>query len=219
MFVERLSTLLGGQVIKTVDHAFYDAYNMEHNSITYMKLGATTLKLMLTENPISAVPFCSTTLLMNYMTWDHICIGYPHYTFNQVGLVFPTFQDDYLRTMEYPQDAVKYMHRGYSMETLDPKRLAVGKTDVYQTPYTIQELVDWGESKCNIPELCPQTGRVFGDKYSIIIPLHGSRVQLPRDQLVWQRGGFGCGERCKTWNRWIIEVEGWHNEIRELTPF
>ena len=142
MFVERLSILLGGQVIKTVDYAFYNAYNMKHNSITYMKLDITTLKLMLTKNPISAVPFCSTTLFMNYIIWDHIYIGYPHYTFNQVRLVFPTFQDDYLWTMKYPQDAVRYIHRRYSMKTLDPKRLAVGKTDVYQTPYTIQELVD-----------------------------------------------------------------------------
>ena len=67
MFVKCLSILLSSQVIKTVNHAFYNAYNMKHDSIIYMKLGATTLKLMLTENSISAIPFCSTTLLMNYM--------------------------------------------------------------------------------------------------------------------------------------------------------
>ena len=99
------------------------------------------------------------------------------------------------------------MHRRYSTETLDSKRLAIGMTNVDQILYTIQKLVDWRESKCDISKLCSQTEWIFGNKYSIIIPLQESRVQLPRDQLIWKRGGFECGERCKTWNRWIIEVK------------
>ena len=139
------------------------------------------------------------------MAWDHICIAYPCYTFKGMGLVFSEYPQNYLRVMRYPQDPVKYTHRGYRMHTLAPQLVECGVTDIYQQPLTRQELIDKGTTKCFGWKICPKYGRVFGDSVCAIIPFV-SVVRYSAETLYWQLGGYGCGELCTAWNSWVLDV-------------
>lgn len=203
-FVDTIIANIGIVNMKSVEEAFYDPIETDFMAVTFIDMGTTVLKLAHTSHPVASVSFCSSTLLWNYMAWDHLCIGYPRYTLKKEGLVFILLHSNYLTVMQYPQDTVKYANRGFLMYHIT-NTIQCGTTDVYQLPYTGQEIMDWGDTQCTNPMVCPKSGREFGDAMCKVIAFTPT-IRYPVETLAWQLGGYGCGDKCITWKNWVIEV-------------
>ena len=193
-FVAGVCDRLQGRLNHNIVGGFYDPRGRRYTGITFLQVGRTVLKVLHAENPAVAFSFCATTLMMNYIASDHICIAYPFYTFRKIGMMFSCWRPNYLEVMRYPQDVVKYLQRGFAIYTLPFRSpIVAGQKDVYQQPYTAADFGNWGKSSCQIRDVCPKQERVFGDRFCALIPLSGRRLSLLSNTMAWQLGGIGCG--------------------------
>lgn len=148
------------------------------------------------------LPHFHSTLLMNYLAPDHICIAYPQYTFHGIGIVHPgrtSFTNGDIAGL------VKYINRGYQMRPAKTGSLLLAKPDIYDGRAGFDD-EDMEDVTCAYPAICPRTDRVFGDKHSSIIPFHGNSAMFSQTCVCWKLGGWACGPECRTYTRIDVEM-------------
>lgn len=138
------------------------------------------------------IPYFWSTLLMNYLSADSYCVGYPTLTLDGRGLLNPIALIDN-QFVDYRVLAVmdKYGRRGY---------------DFRDYAYAFDEDA---EATCgqDQDENCPRTIRYFGDPFCLTgtvgtiseaVRTSESRAQPDKAFLVrWWRGGNACGGTCE----------------------
>lgn len=118
------------------------------------------------HSPVFPLAFFRHTLLMNYASFDHICVAYPGLTLYRRGVVTSRMLDG-------------------------ADRIAV-ETD-RGNGYDIQTCVETGS--CGSSPTCPKTLRSVRDTRCCMIRFTGRDVRLPRYMVEWRLGGSyleGC---------------------------
>ena len=160
-FVSRICDGLQGQLTQNIEGAFYDTYMKQFTNITYLQVGTTRLKVHHSEYPAMSISFSASTLMMNYLTWDHICVGYPYFTLRRLGLIHSTYPPDYLHIMSQPQDVIKYIHRGFTMYSLPLRQpIKLGRTDTYHLQHTDLNATQQSNSGYLQGDICPKSERI-----------------------------------------------------------
>lgn len=117
------------------------------------------------------------TLLMNYLSADHICIAYPRLTARKQGCVHPQFG---FRFHPYLPSQISWRTQGYTL----------------MYPLQFSTIPVPGGRKSTYT--CASQRRTFYDGLSLVIPLcnGSSHVDIPQDTCSWILGGLLCGPRC-----------------------
>lgn len=169
-------------------------------AVTTMILQGNNIDIIRSSSEISTYPLPSfhTTLVMNYLAHDHICVAYPRHTLRRIGVLHP----GRLRIAETDiEGAVKYLHRGFDILPATTRPLIRGFPGELEGFASDEE-----DELCQTSDICPRTQRTFGDEHSIIIPLKGNSVYLDDQCIGWKLGGWACSTNCKTYTRMEVEL-------------
>ncbi|KAI9064620.1 hypothetical protein FKP32DRAFT_1569389 [Trametes sanguinea] len=142
-------------------------------------------------SPLTPIAHFWMSAVMNYITPTHFCIAYRDMTCAGRALLAPSRFGGPSATELTGAEADlmrKYERRGIQFYLSAPADAA----------YTCRE---GGNSPA-----CASTKRFFGDHHSLIGKIHSTDTSARVDDdpyaVVWWRGGYGCGGRCKAGDGW-----------------
>lgn len=182
-------------------------------AVKTMIIQGNSIEIIRSSSQLSTYPLPSfhTTLVMNYLAHDHICIAYPRQTLQRIGIVHPgrlhITDTDIAGT-------IKYLNRGFHIIPATTSPLIRG------IPSELESFTpgpDGEDEPCQNSDICPRTQRTFGDKYGLIVPLMGNSVHLEARCVGWKLGGWACSRNCKTYTR--MEVEQGVRTMQDVTTF
>lgn len=145
--------------------------------------GTGTIRVYRSANQSAVYPivFFRHTMLMNYLSFDHMCVAYPALTFTGRGAITTRALQDY----EY--------------DLLDND-----KAHGYNIHETIPSSV--GELGCMACPVCPRLLRTMRDICCSFIRLTTERIRLVRYNVEWKTGATGCPSCCATVRELKVQV-------------
>lgn len=138
-------------------------------------VGTGTIRVYRSANRSAVYPiaFFRNTLLMNYLSFDHICIAYPHLTFGRRGVVTTCALED----VEY---GLTEIDRSYGYDIAEEFSCDTST----------------GVSGCMVCPVCPRLLRTMRDVRCSFIRLTTQPFQLVRHNVEWRMGTLRCVSCC-----------------------
>ena len=157
----------------------YSSETIGYSEVKYYRHGETLFQAKRSTEtpPTHTLTLAPTTLLMNYISHDHICVPYPHLTLRREGILLSTNTCHHLTILSCAD-------RGF---TIRQNRLHICGPPSPSPNNHVQA-----------PALCPQERRTFHDQKCLILPLSHERPHLRANVGVyWVIGGYGCSPACR----------------------
>lgn len=150
------------------------------------------------RSPQATILQFSSTLVMNYLTYNEVVSLYPTFTQQGVGLISYSAVNQRSTRLS----VLKYVKRGFCM-TYHPHVGQIPKN----VPHTIARSVSgwlhnaphyqsFGGGPCDNQSICPRTERRMMDKWCAVMGLQSKGTTEGPYLPCWHREGFGCGDRC-----------------------
>ncbi|PSS32094.1 hypothetical protein PHLCEN_2v2135 [Hermanssonia centrifuga] len=153
-------------------------------------IGSVSFDFVRSASGCATTPIASflTTLVMNYISADGLCIAYPS-TLKNTGVLTRTSLTDGENVA-----VTKYLGRGY---------------DIFESQSVLYASQP---SLAHSASLCGETERTFVDKYCIIMPFGLNKLEdgpISHTNTVWRLGGYGCdGEHEDFAETRVWEISG-----------